>query len=182
MGSFIMTTAPSHASCLVQSFLWNIKSPKWLSPLQPRFCALWHLPSLKTKITFEREEISDHCWDSGKYDRVAYVDWENGVRSQGARFEGDRGIIVLCTVFLVSSLINVSIFHITWLDPFWTDLCIHHTLFIRPSVYGHLGCFQLLTVVNNATRAFLTFRTACWPCGHVFRLDWGLGWPVVTFA
>ena len=32
------------------------------------------------------------------------------MRSQGAYFEGDRGIIVLCTVFLVSSSINVPIF------------------------------------------------------------------------
>ena len=48
--------------------------------------------------------------------------WENRVRSQGAYFEGDRGVIVLCTVFLVSSSINVSIFHITCLDTFWTDL------------------------------------------------------------
>ena len=38
--------------------------------------------------------------------------WENGVRSQGAYFEGDRGIIVLRTMFLVSSSTNVSIFHI----------------------------------------------------------------------
>ena len=34
----------------------------------------------------------------------------------------DWGVIVLCTMFLVSSSINVSIFHSTWLDPFWTDL------------------------------------------------------------
>ena len=30
-------------------------------------------------------------------------------------------IIVLCTLFPISS-INVYIFHITWLDTFWTDL------------------------------------------------------------
>ena len=43
------------------------------------------------------------------------------MRSQGAYFEGDRGVIVLCTMFLVSS-INMSIFHSMWLDTFWTDL------------------------------------------------------------
>ena len=41
------------------------------------------------------------------------------MRSQGAYFEGDLGANVSC---LVSSSINVSIFHITWLDTFWTDL------------------------------------------------------------
>ena len=33
--------------------------------------------------------------------------WENCVRPQGAYFEGDWGVIVLCTMFLVSSSINV---------------------------------------------------------------------------
>ena len=44
------------------------------------------------------------------------------MRSQGAYVEGDQGITVLCTVFLVSSSINVSIFHSTWLAAFWTDV------------------------------------------------------------
>ena len=54
--------------------------------------------------------------------------WENCVRSQGAYFEGDWGVIVLCAMFLLSSLINASIFQVTWLDPFWTDLPIVSTI------------------------------------------------------
>ena len=88
------------------------------APLQPRFGALWLLAFPKTKITFERGEISDHQWDSGKYNGAADGDWENCVRSQGAYFEGDWGISVLCPVFLVSSSVNVSIFHSTQLDTF----------------------------------------------------------------
>ena len=89
--------------------------------LQPRFGTLWLLAFPKTKIPFEREEISDHQWDSGKYDRAADGDWGSYVRSQGAHFEGDWGVTVLCAVLLVSSSISVSIFHGTWLDTFWTD-------------------------------------------------------------
>ena len=74
------------------------------APLQPRFGALWLLPFPKTKITFEREEISDHQWDSGKYNWAADGDWENCVRSQGASSEGDWGNIVLRTMFLVSCI------------------------------------------------------------------------------
>ena len=92
--------------------------------LQLTFGALWLLAFPKIKITFEREEISDHQWDSGKYNRAAESDWENCVRSQGAYFEGDWSIIVLCTMFLVCSSVNASVFHITWLDTFWTDLLI----------------------------------------------------------
>ena len=39
--------------------------------LRPRFGALWLLASPKTEITSERKEISDHRWDSGKYDGAA---------------------------------------------------------------------------------------------------------------
>ena len=74
------------------------------APLQPRFGTLGLLGLPKTKIIFEREEISD-CWrDSGKYSRVADGDWENCVRSQGAHVEGDWGVIVLHTMFLVSCI------------------------------------------------------------------------------
>ena len=68
-------------------------------------CNFWLFP--KTNITFEREQISDHQWNSGKYNSAADGDWENCVRSQSAYFEGDCGVIVLCTV-LISSSINIS--------------------------------------------------------------------------
>ena len=64
-------------------------------------CDQWNIIK-KIKPPFESEEISDHQWDSGKYDGAADGDWENCVRSPGASSEGDWGIIVLCTVFLVS--------------------------------------------------------------------------------
>ena len=74
------------------------------SPYSPRFGPLWLLAFPKIKITFQREEISDHQWNSGKYDGAVDGDWENCVRSQGAYFEGDWGVIVLCTMFLVSCI------------------------------------------------------------------------------
>ena len=83
-------------------------------PLQPRFGTL-------RLLAFPQTKISDHWWDFRKYDWATGGNCENCVRSQGAYFERDRGVIVLCT-FLVSSSINISIFHITWLDIFWADL------------------------------------------------------------
>ena len=74
------------------------------APLQPRFALLWLLAFPKTRIAFEREEISDHQWDSGKYDEAGGGDWENCIWSQGVYFEGDSGIIVLCITFLVSCI------------------------------------------------------------------------------
>ena len=90
------------------------------APLQLWFGTLWLTDFPKSKITFEREEISELQWDSGKYDRTADGNWENCVRSP-AYFEGDWGIIAYeqCFLYLVSSSINVFIFHITWLDTIW---------------------------------------------------------------
>ena len=74
------------------------------APLQHRFGALWLLAFPKTIITFGREKTSHRWWDSGKYDRTADDNLENSVSSQGAHFEGDWGVIVLCTMFLVSCI------------------------------------------------------------------------------
>ena len=50
---------------------WNNKSPRWFCPpyspdLSPG--EFWLFPKL---ITFEREEVSDHLWDSEKYNGAA---------------------------------------------------------------------------------------------------------------
>ena len=82
--------------------------------LQPRFGSRWLTTFLQTKITFEREEISDHWWDLGKYNRAADGDWENCVRSQGAYCAGDWGIFVLCTMFLVSCIFFNKCLFFTW--------------------------------------------------------------------
>ena len=95
---------PAHASWVVQSVFGKTSNcPDDSAPLQPRFSALQLLASPQTKITFEREEISDQ-WDLGKYDGAADGDWENCVRLHGAYFEGDWGIIVLCAMFLASCI------------------------------------------------------------------------------
>ena len=96
--------AHSRITSLVEVFGETSNHPGNSAPLQPIFGTLRLLPSPKTKITFEREEISDHWWDSGKYDGSADGNWENCVKSQGAYFEGDWGTIVLCTMFLISCI------------------------------------------------------------------------------
>ena len=105
-------------SCIMsyRVFWWNIKSSRWLCPTTAQIKGLRLLAFPKTKITFEREEISDHQWDSGKYDEAAEGHWENCVRSQGAHFEGDWGITVLCTVFLVSCIFfNICLYFVYYM-------------------------------------------------------------------
>ena len=68
--------------------------------LQPRFGTLWLLAFTKTKITFEREEISDHQWNSGKCNRAAEGDWESCVRFQGAYLKGTEVSLSCVQCFL----------------------------------------------------------------------------------
>ena len=97
--------APTHPSHLLQSFLAKHQiCSVTQAPLKPRFGTLKLLAFPKTKITFERQEISGHWWVSGKYNGAANCSWKNCVRSQGAYFEGDWGVIVLGTIFLVSCI------------------------------------------------------------------------------
>ena len=103
-------------SCITSGTVFGTTSnhPDDSGPLQPRFGTLGLLAFPKTKITFEREEISNCQWDSGKYNGATNGDWENCVRSQDAYFEGDWGIIVLRTMFLVSYIFlnKMSLFFI----------------------------------------------------------------------
>ena len=50
-------------------------------------------------------------------------------------------------LFLVSSSINVSIFHITWLDTFWTDLVyVHAHVYTTRYIYMYVCvCMYLYT-------------------------------------
>ena len=70
----------SHASHgLLQRFFSETSNhPGYLHPLQPRFGTLGLPAFLQIKITFEREEISDHQWDSEKYDRATDGDSSKG--------------------------------------------------------------------------------------------------------
>ena len=135
IGSFIMITCQLSMPSLSRAeFFGEISNhPGNSVPLQPRFSALWLLAFPKTKITFERDEISDCWWDSGKYDRAADGDWKNCVKSKvptlmvtEASLSQRMRNIETCIMFLMSSSINVSIFHITWLDSFWTVLVYLH--------------------------------------------------------
>ena len=93
-------------SCITSRavFLRNIQSPRWLSPLTPQ---IWY------PVMTSFSQNKNCLWkgrdfrpspDSRKYDRAVDGDWDNCVKSQGVYFEGDWGVIVLCTMFPVSWL------------------------------------------------------------------------------
>ena len=111
-------------SHMCRVFWWNVTSPRWLSPTTAHIWCPTTSGFSKTKITFEREEISDCQWDSGKYDRQLMVIRRTGWGPRVPTLKGTEASLshVQCFLYLMSSSINVSIFHITWLDTFLTDL------------------------------------------------------------
>ena len=93
----------------------------------------WLFPKLKSPWKGKRSQTIDEIQENMTGQLMAITTkefaecfeqwkrcWENCVRSQAAYFEGNWGVIVLHTMFLVSFSINVSAFPITWLDTFWT--------------------------------------------------------------
>ena len=148
IGRFIMTMCPlmHHISCRV--FWQNIKSPGDSAPLQPRFDALrllsfpkgkghqcsshlGHMPVFPKGKWFQTiDEIQENTMEQlmAILTKDFAVFWTveetlgGMLRSQGAYFKGDWGVIGLCTMFLVSSSVKNCIFHNTWLDTFQTDL------------------------------------------------------------
>ena len=89
----------SHAECFGETS----NHPGDWAPYSPDLvpCDFWLFPKLKSPL---KEKIFQNINEIQEYDREADGDWENCVRSQGACFEGDWGVIVLCTIFLVSCI------------------------------------------------------------------------------
>ena len=116
--------ACTHASHLVQSFLvkrqiTQVTQPPYRPDLTPYDFWLF-----QNKITFEREEISDNQWvQENKAEQLMVI----GRTMWGPKVPTLKGTEVSlsylqCFLYFLSSSINASIFHITWLNMIWTDL------------------------------------------------------------
>ena len=115
--------APAHASHLMQSFLakhqtTQVTQPPYIPELVPR--DFWLFPKLKSPLKGKRYQTINEIQENmmGQLMAISTKDiaesfeqwerhWENCVRSKGAFFEGDCGIIVLCTMFLASCIAHV---------------------------------------------------------------------------
>ena len=100
-GSFITTTHPLMHHDLCSVFWQNVKSPRWLSPATAQ---IW------CSETSGFSQNQNHFWKGGdfrsstRFRKIRWGNWwllEELCESEGAYFEGDWGIIVLCTMFLV---------------------------------------------------------------------------------
>ena len=96
---------PTHASRVIQSFLSKhhmaqVTQPPYSPDLAP--WNFWLFPKLNSPVKGKRFQTTDETQENTT--GAAYGNWENCVRSKDVYFEGDWGVIVLCTVFLVSCI------------------------------------------------------------------------------
>ena len=141
IGNFITTMCSLmyHISC--RDFWGDIKSPTWLSPptAQIWHCSFWLFPKLKSSLKGKRfrplvrfKEIWWAIWlwfqqkvlqgvlNSGRDSGRAV--WDPKVPT----LKGTDALLsyVQCFLYLLSFSVDVSIFHITWLDTFWMYIMV----------------------------------------------------------
>ena len=116
----------SHVEFLAKHQFTQVTQPLYSPDLVP--WDFWLFPKLKSPLKGKKFQTIDGIQENTM--GAADGDWENCVRSHSAYLEGDWGVIVLCTVFLVSS-INISIFPVHGWTLSGQTLC-----FIKPAFLG----------------------------------------------
>ena len=123
MGSFIMTTCPLMHHILCGDFWQNIQPPRWQPPYSPDLepWNFWLFPKVKSPLKGKRFQTFGEIQENimGKLMVPGRTVWGPKVPT----FKGTEESLsyVQCFLYLLSSSVNVSIFHITWLDTFWID-------------------------------------------------------------
>ena len=124
VGNCWLAASPQQCVCSCRVFWWNIKSPRWLSPhYSPDLVPwdFWLFPKLKSPLKGKRFQTINEIQENTMRQLMA-----NGRICEIPRcltLKGTEASLsyIQCFLYLVSSSINVSIFHITWLHTFWTE-------------------------------------------------------------
>ena len=100
-------------------------------------CDFWLFPKLKSPLKGKRFQAIDKIQETmmGQLMVIGRTVWGSNMPT----LKGTKASLsyVQCFLYLRSSSINVSIFHSTWLDTFWTDLIYicKHRAYTYPSMW-----------------------------------------------
>ena len=118
---------PAYASHLMQSFLvkhqiTQVTQPPYSPDLVPWDFWLLDFPKLKSPLKGKSFHTVDEIQGNmmGQLTVTGRIVW--GPKVPTLKGTEVSLFYVQCFLYLVSSSINVCIFHMTWLDAFWTDL------------------------------------------------------------
>ena len=119
---------PTHAARLVKRFLVKDQITQVTQlPYSPNLvsCDLWLFPKLKSPLKGKRFQTIDKIQKNmmGQLMATGRTVWSPKVPTlKGTEASLSYG---QCCLYLVYPSINVSIFHITWLDTFWIDFGVY---------------------------------------------------------
>ena len=116
---------PTYASRFTQSSLvkhqiTQVTQPPYNPDLVPWKC--WLFPKLKSPLKGKKVQANDEIQENKTWQLIATGRTVWGPTVPALKGTEASVSYVQCFLYLVSSSINVSIFHITWQDTFWTDL------------------------------------------------------------
>ena len=117
--------APAHASCLMQSFLakhqiTQVTQSHYSLDLVP--CNFWLFPKLKSPLKGKRFQTIEESQENTKGQLMVIGRPVWGPKVPTLKETEVSLSCIQCFLYLVSSSINVSIFHIACLDTLWIDL------------------------------------------------------------
>ena len=116
----------SHAGVLVKHQITQVTQPPFSPDLAP--CDIWVFPKLKSPLKGMRFQTTDDIWKNtmGQLMVIGRTGWGPKVPT----LVGTEAYCPMYNVFciLLSSSINVSNFHIIWLDTFWTAFILCYWL------------------------------------------------------
>ena len=140
MGNWRLAASSEQCTCSCitpRAVFWqNVKTHRWPSPSYSPYlmpCNFWLFPKLKSPLKGKRFQTIDEIQENktGQLMVIGRIVWGPKVPT----LKGTEVSLSYVWYFLyfVSSSIDVSIFHITWLDIFWTDL-IYNVLWNQPCI------------------------------------------------
>ena len=150
----------AHASRLLQSFLakhqiTQMTQSLYSPDLAP--CDFWLFPKLKSPLKGKRFQTVNEIQENMMGQLMAI--WRTVRGPKVPTLTGTEVPLsyAQCFLYLVSSSINISIFHSIWLDTFLTDLVNKK---IWKNVYGHSKTvfFQYIHTLCGFSLAYLDFQ------------------------
>ena len=131
MGNWWLAASSQQCSCSCitshEEFFWQTwNHPSDSAPYSPVLvpCNFWFFPKLKSPLKGKKfqtvYEIQENMM--GQVMTIGRTVWGPRVPTLKGT---ETSLSYVCFLYLVSSSINISIFHIIWLNTFWTDILIY---------------------------------------------------------
>ena len=148
----------SCAEVLAKHQITRVTQPPYSPDLVP--CNFWLFPKLKSPLKGKRFQTISEIQENMMEQLMASGRTVWGPKVPTLKGSGSVTVLCQCFSYLVSSSINVSIFHITWLDTFWTEIVnriMQYTGFWAWFLSPSIMCLRFIYVATCMSSSFFLF-------------------------